>query len=178
MARFEGKASEGVTCNALEWISSYGGGTIVEPDKKVDHRQTRTRSKRSTPPAAGSVPSRRPESLPTARRGSKCLTGWSCRLYAQLALRLRARRRSQERCLREIRYHCFAEGRRQRRSCRLPWRVATNALAYSKVPDEAADLFDTSHLRSFKKNGLLSGACFPRGRNCRMTLRSREIPVV
>ena len=32
---FQGKASESVTCNALEWIYSYGGGTIVEPDKKV-----------------------------------------------------------------------------------------------------------------------------------------------
>ena len=32
---FEGKAGESVTCNALEWIYSYGGGTIVEPDKRV-----------------------------------------------------------------------------------------------------------------------------------------------
>jgi trehalose/maltose transport system substrate-binding protein len=32
---FQGKASESVTCNALEWIYSYGGGTIVEPDKNV-----------------------------------------------------------------------------------------------------------------------------------------------
>jgi trehalose/maltose transport system substrate-binding protein len=32
---FEGKASESVTCNALEWIYSYDGGTIVSPDKKV-----------------------------------------------------------------------------------------------------------------------------------------------
>jgi trehalose/maltose transport system substrate-binding protein len=32
---FQGKASESVNCNALEWIYSYGGGTIVEPDKKV-----------------------------------------------------------------------------------------------------------------------------------------------
>jgi trehalose/maltose transport system substrate-binding protein len=32
---FQGKASESVTCNALEWIYSYGGGTIVDPDKKV-----------------------------------------------------------------------------------------------------------------------------------------------
>ena len=32
---FQGKASESVTCNAIEWIYSYGGGTIVEPDKKV-----------------------------------------------------------------------------------------------------------------------------------------------
>jgi trehalose/maltose transport system substrate-binding protein len=32
---FEGKASESVTCNALEWICSYGGGSVIEPDKKV-----------------------------------------------------------------------------------------------------------------------------------------------
>jgi trehalose/maltose transport system substrate-binding protein len=32
---FQGKASESVTCNAIEWVYSYGGGTIVEPDKKV-----------------------------------------------------------------------------------------------------------------------------------------------
>ena len=32
---FEGKASESVTCNALEWIYSYGGGRMIEPDKSV-----------------------------------------------------------------------------------------------------------------------------------------------
>ncbi len=32
---FEGKASESVTCNALEWIYSFGGGSVIEPDKKV-----------------------------------------------------------------------------------------------------------------------------------------------
>jgi trehalose/maltose transport system substrate-binding protein len=32
---FEGKASESVTCNAIEWVYSYGGGDIIEPDKKV-----------------------------------------------------------------------------------------------------------------------------------------------
>ena len=32
---FQGKASESVTCNALEWIYSYDGGTIISPDKKV-----------------------------------------------------------------------------------------------------------------------------------------------
>jgi trehalose/maltose transport system substrate-binding protein len=31
----EGRASESVTCNALEWIYSYGGGSVIEPDKKV-----------------------------------------------------------------------------------------------------------------------------------------------
>ena len=32
---FEGKASESLTCNALEWIHSYGGGSVIEADKKV-----------------------------------------------------------------------------------------------------------------------------------------------
>jgi trehalose/maltose transport system substrate-binding protein len=32
---FQGKASESVTCNAIEWVYSFGGGTIVEHDKKV-----------------------------------------------------------------------------------------------------------------------------------------------
>jgi trehalose/maltose transport system substrate-binding protein len=31
---FEGKASESVTCNALEWIYSYGGGSVIEPGQK------------------------------------------------------------------------------------------------------------------------------------------------
>ena len=32
---FEGKSSESLTCNAVEWIYSYGGGTIMGPDKNV-----------------------------------------------------------------------------------------------------------------------------------------------
>jgi trehalose/maltose transport system substrate-binding protein len=32
---FQGKAYEGLTCDALEWVASYGGGTIVDPSGKV-----------------------------------------------------------------------------------------------------------------------------------------------
>ncbi len=32
---FQGNAYEGLTCNALEWIKSNGGGQIVEPDGKI-----------------------------------------------------------------------------------------------------------------------------------------------
>jgi trehalose/maltose transport system substrate-binding protein len=32
---FQGKAYEGLTCDALEWVSSFGGGTIVDPTGKV-----------------------------------------------------------------------------------------------------------------------------------------------
>lgn len=32
---FQGKNYEGLTCDALEWINSFGGGRIVEPDGKI-----------------------------------------------------------------------------------------------------------------------------------------------
>jgi trehalose/maltose transport system substrate-binding protein len=32
---FQANAYEGLTCNALEWIASSGGGNIIEPDKTV-----------------------------------------------------------------------------------------------------------------------------------------------
>jgi trehalose/maltose transport system substrate-binding protein len=33
---FQGGAYEGLTCNAMEWVASYGGGHVVEPDGTID----------------------------------------------------------------------------------------------------------------------------------------------
>jgi trehalose/maltose transport system substrate-binding protein len=32
---FQGKAYEGLTCDALEWVASYGGGTFIASDGKI-----------------------------------------------------------------------------------------------------------------------------------------------
>jgi len=32
---FQGNAYEGLTCDALEWVKSYGGGQIIAPDGKI-----------------------------------------------------------------------------------------------------------------------------------------------
>ncbi|PXY00002.1 ABC transporter substrate-binding protein [Halomonas sp. LBP4] len=32
---FQGRAYEGLTCNALEWIASYGGGSVVDTDGEI-----------------------------------------------------------------------------------------------------------------------------------------------
>ena len=32
---FQGRAYEGLTCNALEWVASYGGGTVVSDEGRI-----------------------------------------------------------------------------------------------------------------------------------------------
>ena len=32
---WQGRAYEGLTCNSIEWVASFGGGDIVEPDGKI-----------------------------------------------------------------------------------------------------------------------------------------------
>ncbi len=39
---FQGKASESLTCDALEWSSSFGGGSFVEPDGKISANNPKT----------------------------------------------------------------------------------------------------------------------------------------
>ena len=57
---FQGNAYEGLTCNALEWVKSNGGGQIIEPDGIDLDQQPARRRRPSTWPRAGSAPSRPP----------------------------------------------------------------------------------------------------------------------
>ena len=40
---FQGKAYEGLTCDALEWVDSFGGGTIVDAEGHDHHQQSEGR---------------------------------------------------------------------------------------------------------------------------------------
>jgi len=39
---FQGKNYEGLTCDALEWLTSFGGGTIVDPSGKITIKNPQT----------------------------------------------------------------------------------------------------------------------------------------
>ena len=69
---FQGKASETVTCNAIEWIFSFDGGTIVDPDKKISINNPDAIKALET--AKSWVGTIRPKVLHLwRRRGSECL---------------------------------------------------------------------------------------------------------
>ncbi|WP_018466426.1 ABC transporter substrate-binding protein [Calidithermus timidus] len=45
---FQGKSYEGLTCDALEWIYSFGGGLVVEPDGKISINNANARAALTT----------------------------------------------------------------------------------------------------------------------------------
>jgi trehalose/maltose transport system substrate-binding protein len=45
---FQGKSYEGLTCDALEWIYSFGGGLVVEPDGKISINNANARAALNT----------------------------------------------------------------------------------------------------------------------------------
>ena len=90
---FQGKAYEGLTCNALEWVDSFGGGAIVEPT--ATSRSTTRRRPQALDAAAswvGTIAPRRRAELRRGR-GPRRLADRQRRLHAQLALCLVARQR-------------------------------------------------------------------------------------
>ena len=83
---WQGMAYEGLTCDALEWVYSNGGGTIVSPDKKITINNDKAAA------ASGCCGRVDRHDQPAGRhwfqgrRLPRRMAGWQCRLYAQLAL--------------------------------------------------------------------------------------------
>ncbi len=64
---FQGNAYEGLTCDALEWVKSYGGGQIVEPDGKITINNPKAAAALNEA-KAGSAPSRPKAFWPTRKK--------------------------------------------------------------------------------------------------------------
>ncbi len=88
---FQGNAYEGLTCDALEWVKSNGGGQIVEPDGiDLDQQSEGGRGHRDGQGLGRHDLAARRSRL-QGRGGPRRLADRQRRLHAQLALRLFAR---------------------------------------------------------------------------------------
>ena len=87
---FQGNAYEGLTCDALEWVKSSGGGQIVEADGTISINNPKAAA--AIERAKGWVGTISPpgRTCLRRRRNSWRLADRQRRLHAQLALRLRA----------------------------------------------------------------------------------------
>ena len=127
---FQGKAYEGLTCNALEWIDSYGGGTIVDADGRRSRSTIRRPPRRSTL-AAELVGTIAPRGRAQLQRGggARRLPVRQRRLHAQLALCLGAGAGRGQPGQGQDRRRAAAEGRRRRQAPRHARRLAARGLA-------------------------------------------------
>jgi len=94
---WQGRAYEGLTCNALEWVASHNGGAVVEADGKITINnpqavkaiaQAKPWVSTITPP--GVLNNHHPAGRAELHRGRKPgrVSGRQRAVYAQLALRL------------------------------------------------------------------------------------------
>ena len=92
----QGAAYEGLTCNALEWIKSNGGGQIIEPDGTISvNNENAVKALEMAKAWVGTISPPGVLAYPEeeiARRLADRQRG----LHAQLALRLRARQRRRQ----------------------------------------------------------------------------------
>ena len=110
---FQGKASESVTCNAIEWIYSFGGGTIVEPDKKVTINNPNAIKALET--AKGWVGTISPKGVTTygEEEARNVWQAGNAAFMRNWPYAYALGQRSKERHCRKVRRHGSAEGRRQ-----------------------------------------------------------------
>ena len=144
---FQGKASESVTCNAIEWIYSFGGGIIVEPDKKVTiNNPNAIKALETAKSWVGTISPSGCHHL-RRRRSPQCLAGRQRRLHAELALCLCSWADPKSVIAGKFDITVLPKGgdNGKNAACLGGWQLMVSA--YSKAPDAAADLVITSGFR-------------------------------
>ncbi len=109
---WQGRAYEGLTTNALEWVASHGGGTIV--DGKGEVTINNPKAMEALKVAAAWVGKITPPGVLNYQRGrgTRRIPGRQCGLHAQLALCLGAGARRRQSGQGQGRHRPAAEGRR------------------------------------------------------------------
>ena len=107
---FQGNAYEGLTCDALEWVKSNGGGQIVEPDGTISINNPKAAE--ALEMVKGWVNTISPPGVLTYQEEEVAwrLAEGQRGVHAQLALRLLTRQRSYVADQRQVRSDHAAEG--------------------------------------------------------------------
>ena len=161
---FQAKGYEGLTCDALEWIDSFGGGALIDCRGQGDGRQPARRGSA----ANGHELDRRHRAAGRAelRRGGKPrrVSVRQRRVHAQLAVRLDAGQCRGQSDPRQDRRHRAARwrggrGRGHHTGVLGGWQLAVSR--YSKHPQLAADL--VRYLTSYaeQKHRAIAGSYNP-----------------
>ena len=118
---WQGKAYEGLTCDALEWVYSNGGGTIVSPEKiiTINNDPAAEALDRAYGWIGKITPAGRDQH--DGRRFAPYLARRQCRLHAQLALCLQPEQRRRQRSQGQVRCRRAARRRRRHERCHPGW---------------------------------------------------------
>jgi trehalose/maltose transport system substrate-binding protein len=117
---WQGRAYEGLTCNALEWVHSSGGGTFIDRSGKVTIDNAKRRADRRAGGLVGrlDLAARHPQLH--RGRGARRVPGRRCGVHAQLAL--------------------CAQAGRMARTARWPAALALRSLPHGPEGDSSATL--------------------------------------
>ena len=111
---FQGAPYEGLTCDALEWVKSHGGGQIVEPDGEISINNENAVAALEMAAILDRHHRARRRAVLQGRGRARRMADRQCRVHAQLAVCYLARQRRRLRGEGSVRCGAFAGWRRWR----------------------------------------------------------------